>query len=1052
MADKKKVLIWDWAVGAALAALAAAVYFLSMATYAFPGESAHLQVIWRGLDVASSTPYPLMALFARPLGAGNVIAPLLGIAAVVLLYLCALVFSRRCIFGEEADVPAAPISRIAAAASALVFLFTPAVRFAATHLEPRLFDAVWALVIVAVLLGYAGVRRRLWAYLAIFFMGLLAAAGYCDSVLFALLMPVLLFASVRVELYSGRSPYVAPAILLASFVVAIFLFQAVFGVSTVDVLSRCSEELSGYTRPGWVLIAVFATLPFAAVLFSCRRVYNEPFSFVQLAFQVALSVLAVISVATPLSPSLLMEPWGVPPVVTSAFAAFVAGHLVSYWWARRANSACKAAMVVFGFVLGFTSVWNLFAFNSDRGAFVDEVVAKAIDDLDGRTWLVTDGMIDDNFILKAAERGCDLTVVSLARDTETEYLERLGERVREKGVGGSKNSQLTLSLSLGVLPFVQDWLASDPTAPKSVAIWGAPDLWYSAGFRPVPEFLFFGADEGRAKADWSSAWPKFDALLHAPKGWGSYVQGHEVDHVVRNPVDRLRLSLRRHLGLVANNVGVYLQDQGRDDEAFDFYERVLNEIDSDNVCSLFNEIELAGAKNARAAAKRPELERRLKLIADNKSRRYAIWRLSSFYGYIRNPDMFVRLGYTWARSGRPGDALAQIRRAIDFVPEDKQLALMNMMAALYASENDQDKSRSLYESVLAKNADDHDALIGMMRLKLLEGDRKQALEYLQRAMASSPDGGRTAQIELSMVSMMKGDLKGAKATLTKLVDEKSDDLQAWSLLASVSMQLWDVSKDKAERDALMKDISDRILPTMEKQSANPYDYYVQTTKAFLYMRGGEEKRRLARDAFAAAARARPDSAAAQDMLLGLDISLDDKVGAEHHAREVLRRNRRAPLANYVMGSLAIGKGEYAEAEAFLRKAADAPQPNVLALNDLAEVLRRTKNFGDAERYARLAVEKAPEFYIVWETLGVVLMDAGKDAAEAEECVAKAIELQKKSGAKTEDIRIYASLARAQLLRGDKKAARLSVRKVRPRISELNDFERREFEEIEKRVK
>ncbi len=31
MADKKKALVWDWTVGAALAALAALVYFLSMA-------------------------------------------------------------------------------------------------------------------------------------------------------------------------------------------------------------------------------------------------------------------------------------------------------------------------------------------------------------------------------------------------------------------------------------------------------------------------------------------------------------------------------------------------------------------------------------------------------------------------------------------------------------------------------------------------------------------------------------------------------------------------------------------------------------------------------------------------------------------------------------------------------------------------------------------------------------------------------------------------------------------------------------------------------------
>ena len=735
MADDKKARIWDWTVGAALAALAALVYFLSMASYAYPGESAHLQVVWRGLDAAASTPYPLMALFARPLGCGNAIAPVLGVLAVLLLYACTLKFMRRNIFGEDVDAMAAPVSRVAGAAAALVFLFTPAVRSAATHLEPRLFDAVWALLCAATLLAYVGARSRRRAYLLLALLGALAAAGFCDTVLFAVLMPVAIFIVVRTELFSGRSPYAAPAILLGVFVVAVFVFLAAFGVPFNDALRHCSVDLSVYTHPGWVLVAVFATLPFVVVLFSTPRVYNEPFSFVQFAFQAAMSLVAIIAVATPLSPSSMMETWGVPPVVTSAFAAFFAGHLVSYWWMHRGKSSCLTVMVVLAFALGFASLWSFFAFERDRGAFADAVVRRALDDMGERTWLVTDGLIDDHFLLEAARRGSDVTLVSLARDTEKDYLERLGERVREKGVGGSKNSQLNLSLSLGVLPFVQDWLGSDPTAPKSVAIWSAPDLWYSAGFRPVPEFLFFGADESRAKLDWS-AWPEFDKVLHAPKGWGSYAQWSDV----KNPVDRLRLVLRRHLGLVANNAGVYLQDQGRDEEAFDFYERVLNEIDSDNVCSLFNEIELAGAKNARAVAKRPELERRLRQIADDKARRYAIWRLASYYGYIRNPDMFVRLGYTWARSGRPGDALAQIRRAIDFVPQEKQIALLNMMAALYANENDQAKSRTIYESVLAKNGQDHDALIGMMRLKLLEGDQAARED---RAFDDLDDEGRS---------------------------------------------------------------------------------------------------------------------------------------------------------------------------------------------------------------------------------------------------------------------------------------------------------------------
>ena len=353
----------------------------------------------------------------------------------------------------------------------------------------------------------------------------------------------------------------------------------------------------------------------------------------------------------------------------------------------------------------------------------------------------------------------------------------------------------------------------------------------------MPEFLFFGADESRAKLDWS-AWPEFDKVLHAPKGWGSYAQWSDV----KNPVDRLRLVLRRHLGLVANNAGVYLQDQGRDEEAFDFYERVLNEIDSDNVCALFNEIELAGAKNARAVAKRPELERRLRQIADDKARRYAIWRLASYYGYIRNPDMFVRLGYTWARSGRPGDALAQIRRAIDFVPQEKQNALLNMMAALYANENDQAKSRSIYESVLAKDGQDHDALIGMMRLKLLEGDQKAALDYLQRATAASSDGGRMAQIELSMVSMMKGDLKGAKSTLAKLADDNPKDLQAWSLLAGVLLQQADQELDATKFQTIQVKWDEFRTEPTDLNSANAiglnlYGTQVTGTITFDYIKG-----------------------------------------------------------------------------------------------------------------------------------------------------------------------------------------------------------------------
>ena len=157
-----------------------------------------------------------------------------------------------------------------------------------------------------------------------------------------------------------------------------------------------------------------------------------------------------------------------------------------------------------------------------------------------------------------------------------------------------------------------------------------------------------------------------------------------------------------------------------------------------------------------------------------------------------------------------------------------------------------------------------------------------------------------------------------------------------------------------------------------------------------------------------------------------------------------------------MGSLALRKSEYREAEAFLRKAADADKPVPLALNDLAEVLRRNKNFTDAEHYARKAVKASPKLYVAWETLGSILMDAKKGdksaLAEAEKCILKACELSKDEKGREADVRMLVALARVQALQGDRPRARGTIRKVQSRVNELSDFERREFEELKKGVR
>ena len=1036
----------SYLISAILAVVAAIVYFGSMASYAFPGDSAHLIACWRGLEIAPGNDYPLMAVFARALGGGNLIAPITGIIATVLVFVLVSFFIRGLIHGEKSKYFASSLGYIAGTSAAVIFMFSPAVREAASHLEPRLFDATWALGMMALILPFMkftnGVR-----YVFPALMGAMIALGYCDSALFMAIAPLMIVGIVSADLNAGKKPYLSLSLFAGMFLIVFVTALNSFGLELTPFLKASAKEFKEYySGHNWILIAAFTTLPFCVSLFSAWRAFNDSKpSLVHWLFHIAMSITAILAIATPLAPSSLKFEEGIYPVMTSAYAAVVAGYLLAYWWFYRKQVIGAACGIIFAFVMVFATFWNMFDFDADRGAFADQVANRVLDDLGERAWFVTDGTLDDHLLIAADKRGKEINLVALQRDLDPMYLTALGEVVKAKGVGGPKNDDLALSLTLGVLPFVQDWFAVDPTVGKQVAIWGAPDIWYSAGRKPVPEFLFFGCDAERV-ANWAD-WPKYNELLKVEKDWGSYRADKPTD-----PVERLRWSLRRYLGLTANNRGVWLQDEKDNDGAFACYERVLNEIDPDNVCALFNEIEMAGQKYPKAIAKKRDLERSIKAIVDDKERRYVIWRLASFYGYIRNPDMFVRLGFSWARSGRPGDALAQIRRAIDFVASDKRSALLNMMAALYASDNDQAKSRRIYEAVLRKNADDHDALIGMMRLELLDGDEKKALAYLERAVKTSPADGKRAQMELAMVSMIKNDLNGAKAILQKITDKDSKDLQAWSFLAAVTMQQCDAEKDAAKREKLVAEIRDTILPEMERQATNPYDYYVQTTKAFLLMRENSvEKRREARAAFETAMRERPGASATQDLVLGLDISLDDRASAERHAREVLRKNRNAPLANYVMGSMAIQRGQYQEAEAFLRKAVNTARPNVLALNDLAEVLRRTEKLAEAETHIRKAIELSPTFYILYETLGVILMDQQKNLEEAEKCINKSIELSKQEQGGEEDVRIYMSLARVQTMRGDMKGAKRSLRKVMPKLDTLTEFEKREFEEIKKGV-
>ncbi len=1073
--------------------LALAIYSFTLAGYIFPGESADLFTQWMGLDSLRLPVHPLWGGLVKAFGEGtflssmpvrlNLISLISGVlSAGILCYLMGF-FVYGLVRHELSIKYAKGTAMIAGIVSSFAFIFSTAVWQSSTHLEYRIFDVFYALVLFLLFVPYIRFPKLMPAMALVIGCGV--GIGVVESVVFIPLFPLYLLCIVMATIQSGKKFYLSTSIfLVVSFFAFLFYMRSVYGSflelpeaatggykTVTDVFADVTrgymrEIRSWFTRPGWLYIIVLAVLPFIACIFAAPRGLNNEKTLRQYLFHGAMTLVAIIAFATALSPESVVRQFGISPVATSVLVTIVCGYVSAYWYLLARTDlpqvefdklpavvtvGRKVAPIVAGtfmVIVALAALVNTFNCKQDRGMFADICANEIVDRLGSRTWLVTDGMLDAHIRAVAATRGKEVNLICLQRDMDDSYLKEFSALIRKKDLKSS-TANLTMSIELGVLPFLQDWFSGDKEVINKVAIFGVPDFWFMGERQPVPECLFFGGvedvkkvDGKKVKADFLAFWNKIEPVLHSSSKKGSY----EISKI-EDPLTRFRMQLRRHVGFIANNLGVLLQDLGLNDDAFEMYELVLNKIDCDNVCALFNEFEMVRAGVKVAMAKKSEIERQLRDIVDDPKRRYMMWSLSRYYGYIRSPEIFARMGYSWAISGQTGSAIAQVQRAIEFVPLDRQAGLLNMMAAIYANDNQTQKSKEVYQKVLEKDETNREALIGMTRLALQRGSLDEAKSFLTKAVNANKNA-KTSGFDWALLHLMNNNLSGARLSLQKVTDLQPRSLQAWSLLAGVLLRQLDEAKTDAQKKKIMEELEAVILPKMESIAESPRDYYVQLTRALVLMRKGKPFLKQARDALVVASMARPDMSVAGDMILNIDISLDDAENAEKHARQILRNNRHDKLANYVMGSIRLKEGDYLTAEEFLRISVNTERPLAAAQNDLAEVLRRLQRYDEAEKVARDAVKTDPDLYVAWETLGSSLLDQNKNLDEAENCVKKAIQIAKEKN-KIEDIRMQITLARVQIARGDMGRARGTIRTLRSRQSELSKYD---LETVEKLVK
>jgi tetratricopeptide (TPR) repeat protein len=1062
-AKKKRI---DLLVSISLGLFAFFVYILTLSRCVYPGLSAKYMVTFSGIEPSTLPIYPLWSTVVSWLSTLpffslavrlNIFSAFCTMISVMLIYRLVSFLIYDVIYEEHSVEHALKVSVAGGTISAVALMFSVPVWNAATHLMVDSFNLMLAFVMAFLLVEYA---MRRWKLLLVVF-SFLAGASIVQSVYFIPLAPVLLIFLIYVLMKDGTLSLVKMTwmglITLCGLSLYYFVARDFYNTSDITLLGyndltsvlvgvwrfQLQEIRSGVPRVGWMILIITSVVPWLAAGFASARSLNNERSWSQYLLHFSLLLFVVVSLTNPsISPWAILRPLGRLPVFCYAMVAMVAGYLFAYWYllmkikgANRKHETIKPTKIA-GDWIGMIFTWptvvivilvsiiNAFECKPNRGAFADKFAEKTLDLMEDRTWFVTDGTLDSHLQIMAKDRGQELNLICLHKDLDPRFLRLMDRMIEEKGLfTGADLSSMRSTLNLGILPFLQDWFAMDPDVANKVAVFGVPDFWYSAGLTPYSDYLFFaGCKDIKEFKDqpfvdqYFAFWDEMLAVLPVLKKGDN------------DQASRLAANLRRHLGFVGNNLGVMLEDLNRDEEAFKIYTKIHDDIDPENVSAMINRFEMARRGVEAADPYRDSIERELKDFVSNLKHRYPLWSLSRYYGYVRSPHIFAKLGYGWALSGQTHAALAGINRAINLLPVEERIQNLNSLAAIYAMTDQSEASAEVYREMISKDPNNRRALMGLGRLAVKDGSFANASKWFEKA-ANTKDSRESGGLDWAFVHLMNNDFDKARLALQQTTDLQPKNLNAWALLAHLQLQ-----------DDEIEEVETLILPKMEKIAGTSDNYFVQITRAMTAMKKGDKFLRSAREGFIRAAKLNKSALYLNDVILDLDIRMNDQGAALLHARQVLRQNRKHSLGNYVMGSLRLREGSYGEAEDFLRRSV-ASKPIYPALNDLAETLRRIKKFDDAEKFARDAIKMQPDAYIGWETLASVLVDAGVKLDEAESAVRKSVSLN------SDDLRVQITLARVLVVKGDVELAREVIRKVKSRQQELMPFEREELDEI-----
>lgn len=988
-------------LGPLLGLLALVLYVTTLSRGAYPGESAGLMATELGLnplgtsahllwgwivDLVASLPFGSLVTRLNLLSAvcaATVIAIFFGILAEA-VWIVIPVTDQNVGVANRASLWAGMVGSVALM-GAMPFWY------AANRFHPAAFDLLLLLVLAKLMMTFVRRANVSAGLLFAFFYGAFAVE-FATLIVFAplVLAGVLSALWLNGDLRWGRVLPIAGCLLLGMllYVPAAWTMQnsEAFQMSqgqgfwqALLYVAKGQYQLIASSLPqiGWLLVIIVGIVPWLAVVVVARRGLNEERDRGLYLLHLSLTavVIAVLFNA-PFSPWSVLGPWRLL-VTPYVLLAFCYGYLAAYWhlfprlfvqnaeedepgkrWVREYGGVIPSGlMLAVALVAG---ALNFSGADARPAGPLNQYADAVVKTMAGRSWLVTDGVMDSNIQLAAREQGVSLRLLNLQQGNNGLYMKHVArsfEDVRMKSLA-----------EVDGMAFIREWMESDTNFTRHVAFLSFPDLWLSASLQPVPDCVHFIGARALADVDLDALWTRHQDFWSQP-----FVKELAALRKKNSTLAYPAANVMRHLSMVANNLGVVLEDAGQRKQAYEAYVKA-RELDEGNISAMLNQVTML--ERGYAAADADKVKEDFKEFLKNLKQKFQIWSLSRIYGYVRMPEAYANLGMSWAYSGQPGMAVAGYKRAIELAPDQKD-QLSQGLAMAYLAQDQAEAGEEILRQLLEKEPGNLRILMSLARLAAQKNRFDEAAQLLDRAQKAGVPKERIA-MEYAVMHLASGNPGKARVVLQELVDLNPGMTSAWALLAGVFMM---------ENDDKALDECERKLSRAKGQ-----DFITTVVLAQIALRHARivEARTYLDQALAM----RPNTPLLLDLLLRLDVQEGRRDWASGHIRNLLLLDPGHPFANQVLASMQLERKEYTQAENSLRKSL-ARNSDPAVMNDLAWVLQEKGQLDEAEGAVRAALKANEKMGVAWDTLGMIMMKRGK-WAEAGEGFQKALSLSPES--------------------------------------------------------